>query len=94
MTRHSASCSPRHTEDKPITAIQKACQSVVVDRSGKPEERNSSDAQIRTQLEEQRQMIIAEYREKVGHHELHAAHAEEERRILQGQVWRQQIGFS
>ena len=29
----------------------------VVDRSGKPEERNSSDAQIRTLLEEQRQMI-------------------------------------
>ena len=28
MTWHSASCSPRHTEDKPITAIQKACQSV------------------------------------------------------------------
>ena len=28
MTRHSASCSPRHTEDKPIAAIQKACQSV------------------------------------------------------------------
>ena len=28
MTRHSASCSPRHTEDKPITAIQKARQSV------------------------------------------------------------------
>ena len=27
-TRHSASCSPRHTEDKPITANQKACQSV------------------------------------------------------------------
>ena len=25
---HSASCSPRYTEDKPITAIQKACQSV------------------------------------------------------------------
>ena len=62
-----------------------------VDRSGKPEERNSSNAQIRTLLEEQRQMIIAEYREKVGHHELHAAHAEEERRILQGQVWRQQL---
>ena len=28
MTRHSASCSPKHTEDEPITAIQKACQSV------------------------------------------------------------------
>ena len=38
-----------------------------------------------------RQMIIAEYREKVGHHGLHAAHAEEERRILQGQFWRQKL---
>ena len=51
----------------------------VVDRSGKPEERNSSNAQIRTSLEEQRQMIIAEYCEKIGHHELQAAHAEERR---------------
>ena len=111
MTRHSASCSPRHTEDKPITAspegvsVSQSSLSVVfdrtgkpvgerdvdqsigfgvtrntysahskfsentqaekvVDRSGKPEERNSSNAQIRTLLEEQRQMIIAEYREK------------------------------
>ena len=58
----------------------------MVDRSGKPDERNSSKAQIRTPLEEQRQMIIAEYREKVSHHELHAVHAEEERRLLQGQL--------
>ena len=29
MTWHSTSCSPRHTENKPITAIQKACQSVI-----------------------------------------------------------------
>ena len=36
----------------------------MVDGSGKPDERNSSHAQIRTLLEEQRQMIIAEYREK------------------------------
>ena len=28
MTWHSARCSQRHTEDKPITAYQKACQSV------------------------------------------------------------------
>ena len=63
------------------------------DRSGKPDERNSSNAQIRTLLEEQRQMIIAEYREKVGHHELQAAHAEEERRLLQGQLWRQKLEF-
>ena len=63
----------------------------MVDGSGKPDERDSSNAQIRTLLEEQRQTIIAEYREKVGHHELHAAHAEEERRLLQGQLWRQKL---
>ena len=55
----------------------------MVDRSGQLDERNSSNAQIWTPLEEQRQTILAEYREKVGHHELHAAHAEEERRLLQ-----------
>ena len=60
----------------------------MVDRSGKPEERNSSNAQIRTLLDEQRQMIIAEYYEKIGHHELQAAHAEEERRILREELWR------
>ena len=63
------------------------------DRSGKLDERNSSKAQISTLLEEQRQTIIAEYREKVGHHELQAAHAEEERRLLQRQLWRQSSTF-
>ena len=52
----------------------------MVGRSGQPDERKSSKTQIRTLLEEQRQTIIAEYREKVGHHELQAAHAGEERR--------------
>ena len=33
-------------------------------------------------LDERRQMTIAEYCEKIGQHELQAAHAEEERRIL------------
>ena len=65
----------------------------MVDRSGQLDERNSSNAQIRTILEEQRQTIIAEYREKVGHHELQAALAEEERRLLQGQLWRQKLEF-
>ena len=41
-------------------------------------------------LVEQRQMIIAEYCEKIGHHELQAARAEEERRILREESWRQQ----
>ena len=65
----------------------------MVYRSGQPDERNSSNALIRTLLEEQRQTIIAEYREKVGHLELQAAHAEEERRLLQGQLWRQKLEF-
>ena len=64
-----------------------------VDRSGKPEEQDSSNAQIRTLLEEQRQMTIAEYREKVGHHELQPPHAEEERRLLREELWRQQMDF-
>ena len=54
---------------------------------------NSSNTQIRTLLEEQRQTIIAENRENVGHHELQAAHAEEERRLLQGQLRRQKLEF-
>ena len=45
------------------------------DRSGEPDERDSSNAQIKTLLEEQRQTIIAEYCEKVGHHELQTTHA-------------------
>ena len=60
---------------------------------GKPEERDSSNAQVGTLLDEQRQMIIAEYCEKIGHHELQAAHAEEERRILREDLWRQQQDF-
>ena len=38
-------------------------------------------------------MIIAEYCEKIGHHELQAARAEEERRILREELWRQQKDF-
>ena len=51
-TLHSASCSPRHTEDKPIAAIQKACQSVspslsvVFDRTGKPVRERDVDQSI------------------------------------------------
>ena len=47
------------------------------------EERESSNAQIRTLLNEQRKTIIAEYCEKVLHHESLAAQAEQDRRILQ-----------
>ena len=40
-----------------------------------------------------RDMIIAEYCEKISHHELQAARAEEEHRILQEDLWRQQKDF-
>ena len=85
VTRNTYSAHSKFSEN---TQAEK-----VVDRSGKPEERNSSNAQIRTLLEEKRQMIIAEYCEKIGHHELQAAHAEEERRILREELWRQQMDF-
>ena len=71
----------------------------MVDRTGElveemiAEERKSSSAQIRTLLNEQRKTIIAEYCEKVSHHELFAAQAEHERRILQGELLRQQQDF-
>ena len=65
----------------------------MVDRSGKLDERKSSSAQIRTLLEEHRQTIIAEYLETVSHHEFQAARAEQEREILQEELWRQQKDF-
>ena len=74
-------------------SVSQSSLSVVFDRTGKPVGESSSNAQIRTLLDEQRQMIIAEYCEKIGHHELQAARAEEERRILQEELWRQQKDF-
>ena len=61
----------------------------MIDRTGGPveeriaEERESSNSQIRTLLNEQRKTIIAEYCGKVAHHESLAAQAEQDRRILQ-----------
>ena len=137
-TLRSASCSPKHTENTPITAVREVCLSVsrhCLSRSieqgnlwekamsislvlvsetrtvlttsflqapkmrkwsierGNPWEKSSSSAQIRTLLDEQRQIIIAEYYEKVSHHELLAAQAEHERQILQEELWRQQKDF-
>ena len=57
------------------------------------EERESSNAQIRTMLDEQRRTIIAEYGEKVLHHEFLAAQAEQDRKILQEELLRQQQDF-
>ena len=77
-----------HNQFLAITQAEK-----MVDRTVKPVGENSSDAQIRTLLDEQRQMIIAECCEKVSHHELQAARAEQERQIRQEELWRQQKDF-
>ena len=53
----------------------------------------TSNAQIRTLLNEQRRTNIAEYCEKVLHHESLAAQAEQDRRILQEELLRQQQDF-
>ena len=85
VTRNTYSAHSKFSEN---TRTEK-----MVDGSGKPEERNSSNAQIMTLLDEQRQMIIADYCEKISQHELQAAHAEEERRIPREELWRQQMDF-
>ena len=86
VTRNTYSAHSKFSEN---TQAEK-----VVDRIGKPVGENSSNAQIRTLLDEQRQIIIAEYCEKICHHELQAVRAEEERRVLQEELWRQQMGIS
>ena len=85
VTRNTYSAHSKFSEN---TQAEK-----VVDRTGKLVGENSSNAQMRTLLDEQRQMIVAEYCEKIGQHELQAAHAEEERRILREELWRQQMEF-
>ena len=76
-----------------VTQPEMICQTGWSVQERIAEERESSNAQIRTMLNEQRRTIIAEYGEKVLHHELLAARAEHERRILQGELLRQQQNF-
>ena len=75
-----------HNQFPAITQAEK-----MVDRTGKPVGESSSSAQIRTLFDQQ--MIIAECCEKVSHHELQAARAEQGRQILRGELCRQQKDF-
>ena len=78
-----------HNQFPAITQAEK-----MVDRTVKPVGESSSSAQMKTLFDEQRQMIIAECCEKIGHHELQAARAEQERQILlQEELCRQQKDF-
>ena len=54
------------------------------------EEREIAQAQIRTMLDEQRRILTAECSEKVLHHELFAARAEQDRKILHEELRQQQ----
>ena len=76
-----------------VTQPEMICQTGGSVQTRIAEERESAHAQIRTMLDEQRRTIIAECNEKVLHHELLAAHAEQDRKVLQEELLRQQQEF-
>ena len=65
----------------------------VGDRLGQPGAHKSSEAQIRTPLDEQKQKVLAECQARISQHEFQAAQAEEEQRLLQGLLWLQKLEF-
>ena len=65
----------------------------VGDRPGQPGEHKSSEAKIRTLLDEQKQKILAECQARNSQHEFQAAQAEKEQRLLQGLLWQQKLEF-
>ena len=66
---------------------------LVGDRSLQPGEHRSSEAQIRTLLDDQKEQILAECQAIISQHEFQAARAEEEQRLLQGQLLKQKLEF-
>ena len=65
----------------------------VGDRPEQTGEHKSSEAQIRTLLDEQKQEVLAECQARISRHEFQAAQAEEEQRLLQGLLWQQKLEF-
>ena len=65
----------------------------VGDRPGQPGEHKSSEAQIRTLLNKQKEHFLAECQARISRHEFQAAQAEEEQRLLQGLLWPQKLEF-
>ena len=76
-----------------VTQPEMICQTGRSVQARIAEERENAHAQIRTMLDEQRRTIIAECNEKVLHHELLAAHAGQDRKVLQEELLRQQQDF-
>ena len=56
-----------------------------------PSEHRSSEAQIRTLLDDQKEQILVECPARISQLEFHAARAEEEQRLLQGQLLQQKL---
>ena len=65
----------------------------VGDRPGRPGEHRNPEAQIRTLLEMQKEQILAECQARTNQHEFQAARADEDQRLLQGQLLQQKLEF-
>ena len=65
----------------------------VGERPGRPGEHRNSEAQIRTLLDDQKEQILAECQGRISQHEFQTARAEEEQRLLQGQLLQQKLEF-
>ena len=76
-----------------VTQPEMICQTGWSVQARIAEERENAHAQIRTMWDEQRRTIIAECNERVLHHELLAARAEQNRKVLQEEFLRQQQEF-
>ena len=90
FSRDTRSLKSAQSEFPLVTEPEMICQTGGSVQTRVAEEREIAQAQIRTMLDEQRRTIIAECNEKVLHHELLAAHAEQDRKVLQEELLRQQ----
>ena len=88
-----------HSHHSPREDLSVSLSSLVSDRTGRPvgdravqpvEQRNQ-EAQIRTLLDKQKKQILAECQARISQHEIQAARAEEEQRLLLGLLWQQNL---
>ena len=66
---------------------------LVGDGLGRLGEHRSSEVQIRTLFDDQKEQILAECQERIGQHEFQEARAEEEQRLFPGQLLQQKLEF-
>ena len=66
---------------------------LVGDRPGRLGEHRSSEALIRTLLDDQKEQFLAEWQARISQHEFQAVRAEEEQRLFQGQQSQQKLEY-